>query len=60
MKMKGWVWTCVLAFLGYAVSGKGAIENGVHELVGTIIGALLGFAIGWGLQWYDSQRAHRN
>ena len=47
-----------MAFLGYAVAGKGAIESGLSELVGLLAGAVLGLIIGLALQRYDN-RKHR-
>jgi membrane protein DedA with SNARE-associated domain len=58
MTRKVWIWTSVLAFLGYAVAGKGAIESGLSELVGLLAGAVLGLIIGLALQRYDN-RKHR-
>ena len=56
MKLKIWIWTGVLAFLGYSIGAKGAIENNADELIGLIGGAALGFVIGWSLQRYDEKR----
>lgn len=56
MKLKVWIWTGVLAFLGYSIGAKGAVENIADELIGAIGGGALGFLIGWGLQRYDKRR----
>jgi membrane protein DedA with SNARE-associated domain len=56
MKPKVWIWTGVLAFLGYSIAAKTAIENTSHEVEGLVVGASLGFLIGWGLQRYDERR----
>jgi len=56
MKPKVWIWTGVLAFLGYSIAAKTAIENISHELMGLFAGGGLGFLIGWGLQRYDERR----
>ena len=56
MKPKVWIWTGVLAFLGYAIGGKSAIENMKSELFGVLIGAAVGFLVGLGLQYYDERR----
>ncbi|HEU5399841.1 MAG TPA: hypothetical protein VFU86_00715 [Terriglobales bacterium] len=56
MKPKVWIWTGVLAFLGYAIGGKSAIENITSESFGALIGGAVGFLIGWSLQHYDERR----
>lgn len=56
MKPKVWIWTAVLAFLGYSLGGKGAIEHPTKELLGAVAGGALGFSIGWGIQRYDERR----
>lgn len=56
MKPKVWIWTAVLAFLGYSIASKSAIENTRNEIVGLTMGAALGFVIGWGLQSYGEHR----
>ncbi len=56
MKAKVWIWTGVLAFLGYSIGGKSAVEHMSDELVGAASGAALGFVIGWSLQKYDEKR----
>jgi hypothetical protein len=58
MKPKVWIWTAVLAFLGYSVAGKSAVESGRSEIMGMLAGAVLGFLIGWALQRYDESRKH--
>jgi len=58
MTRKVWIWTSVLAFLGYAIAGKGAIESGLRELVGLLAGAVVGLVIGLVIQRYDN-RKHR-
>jgi NhaP-type Na+/H+ or K+/H+ antiporter len=50
----------VLAFLGYSIAGKRAIESGRSELIGLLAGAVLGLLIGWALQRYDDRRKQRN
>jgi hypothetical protein len=60
MKPKVWIWTAVLAFLGYSIAGKRAIASGRSELIGLLAGAVLGLLIGWALQRYDDRRKHRN
>lgn len=50
MTRKVWAWTSVMAFLGYAIAGKAAIENGLRELTGLVVGAVLGTVIGLALQ----------
>jgi membrane protein DedA with SNARE-associated domain len=59
MTRKVWIWISVLAFLGYAIAGKGAIENGLQELTGLVVGAVLGLLIGLALQRYDDHRRRR-
>ena len=59
MKLKVWIWTGVLAFLGYSVAAKAAIENMPNELIGLVAGGASGFVIGWGLQSYDERRKRR-
>lgn len=59
MPKKVWIWTVVLAFLGYALEAKGAIESPMRELIGTCLGAALGFFIGWMLHRYDKRRLPR-
>ena len=56
MRPKVWIWTGVLAFLGYSLGAKGAIEKLTDELIGFVAGGALGFVIGWGLQRYDERR----
>jgi membrane protein DedA with SNARE-associated domain len=56
IKPKVWIWTAVLAFLGYSLGGKGAIEHPTKELLGAVAGGALGFSIGWGIQRYDERR----
>ena len=60
MKPKVWIWTAVLAFLGYSIASKGAIENARNEPIGLAMGAAPGFVIGWGLQSYDERRQRRS
>jgi len=60
MKRKVWIWTLLLAFLGYSIATKGAIENMRNELIGLITGGALGLVIGWGLQLYDERRNRRS
>jgi NhaP-type Na+/H+ or K+/H+ antiporter len=60
MKTKVWIWTGILAFLGYLVAGKSAIENARSEIIGLLAGAVLGFAMGWALQRHDEKRGARN
>jgi hypothetical protein len=50
MKLRVWIWTFGLAFVGYALSGRGAVQSPVRETVGAILGAAVGFCVGWGLQ----------
>jgi membrane protein DedA with SNARE-associated domain len=59
MKLKVWIWTAVLAFLGYSIATKTAIGNMRNELIGLITGGALGLVIGWGLQTYDERRNRR-
>jgi hypothetical protein len=49
LKLRIWIWTFGLAFVGYALGARGG-PNPVHETVGAILGAALGFCVGWGLQ----------
>lgn len=49
MKLRIWVWTFGLAFVGYALGGRSG-PNPAHETVGAILGAAVGFCVGWGLQ----------
>jgi hypothetical protein len=49
MKLRVWIWTFGLAFVGYALAGRG-IPSPARETVGAILGALVGFCVGWGLQ----------
>jgi hypothetical protein len=50
MKLRVWIWTFGLAFVGYALSVRGAVQSPVRETVGAILGAAVGFCVGWGLQ----------
>lgn len=50
MKPRVWIWTIGLAFVGYALAGRGAIENPVREIGGAALGGAVGFCVGWGLQ----------
>jgi len=50
MKVRVWIWTIGLAFVGYMLGTKGAIENPMHMIGYTLIGAIVGFGVGWGLQ----------
>ena len=59
MKPKVWIWTGVLAFLGYSIGGKSAIANVTNELIGLVAGGALAFVIGWALQRYDDRRKRR-
>ncbi len=49
MKLRILIWTLGLAFVGYALGGRGG-PNPAHETVGAILGAAIGFCVGWGLQ----------
>ena len=49
MKLRVWIWTIGLAFVGFALAGRGAPSHS-RETVGTILGAMVGFCVGWGLQ----------
>jgi len=49
MKLRVWIWTFGLAFVGYALAGRGS-PSPLRETVGTILGAMVGFCVGWGLQ----------
>jgi hypothetical protein len=50
MKLRVWIWTIGLAFVGYALADRCATSSPVRETVGASIGALVGFGVGWGLQ----------
>ena len=50
MKLRVWIWTIGLAFVGYALANRGATPSPARETAGAIIGAILGFGVGWGLQ----------
>jgi len=49
MKLRVWIWTIGLAFVGYALGGRGT-PSPARETVGAIFGAVVGFCVGWGLQ----------
>lgn len=50
LKPRVWIWTAAVAFVGYALAGKSAIENVHAELIAVFGGAALGFMIGWIVQ----------
>ena len=50
MKLRIWIWTIGLAFVGYALADRGAAPSPVRETLGASIGAIVGFGVGWGLQ----------
>jgi len=50
MKLRVWIWTIGLAFVGYALANRGATPSPARETVGAIVGAIVGFGVGWGLQ----------
>jgi hypothetical protein len=50
MKLRVLIWTVGLAFVGYALAGREAVRNPVHETIGALLGAAVGFCVGWGLQ----------
>jgi hypothetical protein len=50
MRLRVWIWTIGLAFVGYALANRGATPSPVRETVGAMVGAIVGFAVGWGLQ----------
>ena len=50
MKLRVWIWTFGLAFVGYALGGRGASASPARETMGAILGAVAGFCVGWGLQ----------
>ena len=60
MKAKTWIWTAVLAFIGYALEAKGAVENLLLELTGAAVGGAIGFCVGIALQRYDERRSKQN
>ena len=50
MKLRPFIWTFGLAYVGYALSWKLPMARPAAEIVGTIAGAAIGFGVGWGLQ----------
>jgi hypothetical protein len=50
MKLRVWIWTFGLAFVGYALSARGVVQSPIRETLGAILGAAVGFCVGWGLQ----------
>jgi len=50
MRLRVWIWTFGLAFVGYALGGRGASASPARETIGAILGAIVGFGVGWGLQ----------
>jgi uncharacterized membrane protein YjjB (DUF3815 family) len=40
------IWTATLAFIGYMLTSKAAIESDSRMLIGTIGGAIVGFILG--------------
>jgi hypothetical protein len=50
MRLRVWIWTFGLAFVGYALGGRGASASPARETMGAILGAVTGFCVGWGLQ----------
>ena len=50
MKLRIWIWTFGLGFVGYALGARGAAPTPARETVGAILGAVVGFFVGWGLQ----------
>jgi hypothetical protein len=50
MKLRVWIWTVGLAFVGYSLGARGPSPTPMHETVGAILGAIVGFGVGWGLQ----------
>jgi hypothetical protein len=50
MKLRVLIWTVGLAFVGYALAGRGAVPNPARETIGALLGAAVGFCVGWGLQ----------
>jgi len=50
MKLRVWIWTIGLAYVGYALASKSASPQGTWQFLGTLIGAVVGFGVGWGLQ----------
>jgi membrane protein DedA with SNARE-associated domain len=59
LKPRIWIWTAGLAFVGYAIAGKSAIENVQAELIGVFVGAAIGFIIGWTIQRRVQKSTHR-
>jgi predicted permease len=58
MKLRIWIWTFGLGFVGYALGAR-AGPNPVRETVGAILGAVVGFCVGWGLQrLFEMGRRH--
>lgn len=50
MKLRIWIWTFGLGFVGYALGARGLSPSAARETVGAILGAVVGFCVGWGLQ----------
>lgn len=50
VKLRIWIWTFGLAFVGYALAQRGSVPSPRRETVGAILGAAVGFCVGWGLQ----------
>ena len=50
MKLRVWIWTLGMAFVGYSLGGRGVSASPARETMGAILGAAVGFCVGWGLQ----------
>ena len=50
MKLRVWIWTFGMAFVGYSLGNRGVSPSPARETMGAILGAIVGFCVGWGLQ----------
>jgi hypothetical protein len=50
MKLRIWIWTFGMAFVGYSLGARGVSASPARETMGAIFGAIVGFCVGWGLQ----------
>jgi hypothetical protein len=50
MKLRPYIWTLGLAYVGYVLSAKLPMARPTAEIVGTVAGGVVGFGVGWGLQ----------
>jgi hypothetical protein len=50
MKLRIWIWTFGMTFVGFSLAGRGVSASPARETIGAILGAAVGFCVGWGLQ----------